>query len=482
MEFDSTQINYSAYYNTDEQVNSGLMAAYDPMGWCWFSGEEWWGASLKTWGNFASDDAITGGKDIGDQPSYQVVENYSLTQADPGGNLMNMWRFYFMGIYRSNVVIYNVKPESPYKKYALAQAKFCKAFYYFYLSRMFGGLPLIDKVPKPDESIDRASIDKTLEYIENLLLDAISNNDLGERSGMKDPVEGLATKASAQALLGKVYIYHKKYTDAIATLLNVANNNQYKLDAFWHIQNGGNLHGVESIFEINHSNVVGESNADVYLFGPRNIGSSAFNDTLNGGWGFNQPTQSLFDAFKAANDEIRFKSTILIGDSLVASFKKNKGPNFLGWENSITGYWDAKHCPDLRYNGSDFKRISNPEVILRLADVYLMLAESYVRTGDNANSLKYVNLVRARVLLAPLSTITLADVKNERRLELALEGERYFDLVRWTGDADKIDADNVLGPLGYTNGTPGIKTKGLFPIPQDEINATSGKLKQNDGY
>jgi hypothetical protein len=241
--------------------------------------------------------------------------------------------------------------------------------------------------------------------------------------------------------------------------------------------------------EINFSSGIGagyEGNNDYFLFGPR--GGVAFNDTISSGWGFNQPKQELVDAFNEQEDNVRLHATVFFSDTLQAWYNKYRGEvTPITWVSprEENGYWDRKHYPSKR-NATTVShvRMNNNDVILRLADVYLMLAEAYVRTGKSAEAIANINIVRERAGLSPLSSITLTDVKKERRLELALEGERYFDLVRWTGDADNIDADNVLGPLGYANGTPGTKTKGLFPIPQIEINSTYGenKLVQNEGY
>lgn len=486
LELESTQETADAYYQSDEQVNMALIAAYDPMGWVWR--QQQWGASLKTWGNFASDDAHAGGNDVNDQPTYQAADIYTVSPVDIGFNLESMWRAYFMGNFRANLILENVSPDTPFKKGAIAQAKFLKGFYYFYLSRMFGGLPILDHVPLPDEIIARSSYEETLNYVEKMLEEAIASGDLQTREGMTDPANGLATLASAQALLGKVYLYHKKYDKAIEVLKKVDANPNYRLeDQYWRIFKGNNSHGIESIFEINFSESLGagnEGNSDVYLMGPR--GGVTFNDTITSGWGFNQPTQALVDAFKAANDKVRLHATVLFSDSLQAWYDKTMGkPSPITWVSPKDGYWDRKHYPDptnaisLAHN-----RFTNNDIILRLADVYLMLAEASVRSGNNAEALKYVNKVRERARLPLLNAVTLADIKIERRLEMALEGERYFDLVRWTGDPDQIDADSVLGPLGYSTGTPGTKTKGLFPIPQSEINATYGenKLVQNEGY
>jgi starch-binding outer membrane protein, SusD/RagB family len=486
LELASTQETADAYYQSDEQVNMALIAAYDPMAWVWR--QQQWGASLKTWGNFASDDAYAGGNDVNDQPTYQAADIYTVSPVDIGFNLESMWRAYFMGNFRANLILGNVEPNTPYKENAIAQAKFLKGFYYFYLSRMFGGLPIIDHVPLPDEIIPRSTYDETLTYIETLLEEAIASGNLQTREGITDPANGLATLASAQALLGKTYLYHKKYDKAIEILKQVDSNPNYKLENdYWRIFKGNNKHGMESIFEINFSSGLGagnEGNSDVFLMGPR--GGVTFNDSITSGWGFNQPTQELVDAFMAENDMVRLHATVFFSDSLQASYNKTMGKESpITWVGAKDGYWDRKHYPDPNNAVSlAHNRFANNDIILRLADVYLMLAEAYIRSGNNGEALKYVNKVRERARLPLLNAVTLAAVKKERRLEMALEAERYFDLVRWSGDPDQIDADHVLGPLGYSNGTPGTKTKGLFPIPQSEINATYGenKLVQNEGY
>jgi starch-binding outer membrane protein, SusD/RagB family len=481
LDVDSTRQLASTYYKTDDQVMKGLEAAYNPMT---NTGDaNGWGTSLVIWGSVASEDAYSGGGGPTDQPGYQSADTYIASPSDPGVNLRYFWSNYFQGINRSNILITNVKPDDAFKKNAIAQAQFLKAFYYFYASRMWGGLPLMPTVPFPQDKFKRSTLDETYTFIEDLLITAINSGDLQVRSGGIDPANGFATKGSAQALLGKVYMYHaaidpKYYASAIPYLKAVADDDlNYKLDpAFWHIFSPTNRHGVESIFEINFTSQNGAyGNADSRLCGVRTIATQRINDTIDYGWGFNQPSQNLINAFNDQNDKIRMNATAFNADTVRVWHKAFRADS-LQYQFNVDGYWDRKHYINPHAAGGTWRTAANPQIVLRVGDIYLLLAEAYFQTGDAGSAATYVNKVRRRVALADKASVTLDDIKLERRLETALEGDRYWDLLRW-GDAEKI-----LGDLGYSAGTPGVKTHGLFPIPQEEIDRTKGSLLQNDGY
>jgi hypothetical protein len=480
-----------AYYLQKENVETILWTTYNFL---WVRTGPW-GNSHCAWSNFASDDAYTGGSDETDQMTYQQADAYIVTPADAGGNLITQWKVNFQGIYACNLLIDNVPDKDDYNRQAIAEAKFLKAFYYFELARMFGGLPLLKTTNTPENIVARSPYDETLEYIATLLREAIamkkldgSTPALQQRTTQSGPSNARATLASAQALLGKVYLYQKKYADAITILSEVDKNPNYALEASYNdVFRTSNKFGKESIFEISYSKSNGSKgealgNGEFQLFGPRPASLSQFDDDLLAGWGFDQPTQNLVDAYKSENDYIRLYQTTISCDSLQKIYQAyNKTTATITWQNSKDGYWDGKHLPRNSNRGTAWGNDLSNTVVIRLADVYLMLAEAYNRTSDDGNAQKYLNKVRARVGLPDVTKTgdALYDaIKLERRLELALEGERYFDLVRW-GDADK-----VLGPLGYSTGTPGTATHGLFPIPLPEINRTKGPnmLIQNDGY
>jgi len=321
------------------------------------------------------------------------------------------------------------------------------------------------------------------------LQNAISGLPAGP--GGVDP-DGLATIGSAQGLLGKVYMYQGKYTEAIEILEQVASNPEYSLepnyaDVFW----PGTKHGRESLFEINftasdpvpswdqYSNgtavftLCGIRTGEVGMGTPETV-------TFLWGWGMNQPTPKLAKAFDDMGDKIRKNNSIISNDSVLSVSPTT------AFQNSLTGYWDIKHIRRRGFFRSS-TQVNADIILLRLSDVYLLLAESYANKTDETNALRYLNLVRKRAGLADATggADLLTKIKKERQLELCLEGDRYFDLVRWGDAAAELTGEEYdAGGKNYTTGTPGVSTNGLFPIPQDEMNqiGSDPNFPQNQGY
>lgn len=476
------------YYKTEDQIVAAIVAAYDPLQWVGYGeGQGFWGNSPFTWGNVTSDDVVAGGNDPTDQIGYQNAAAHIVNADDVGNNLFANYRCYFKGIYRANLVIhYGSDPEfanSTVVKQAVAEAKFLKALYYFYLTRMFGDLPIIQDIPEIGQEYDRAPQADVLNYCVDLLKEAISGG-IQKRTSQKDPENGRATLGSAQALLGKIYVYQKNYTDAIKVLKEIESSGNYDLeDDFDKVFDADNEHGKESLFEINFilngpdqtscqaNPEIQESNFEIRLYGPR-TGVVDINGEINWGWGYCQPTQNLVEQY-TAEDTIRSHRTFISTDSL-----QKLGPTFVP-QNEITGYWNMKYAALDKNTDTQVNHFKNNYCILRYADVLLLLAEAYSQSGDDANALKYLNMIRSRAKVTLRTGLTgealFTAIKLERRLEMALEGERYFDLVRWG------DAAAALGAY-WTDGLPGEKSKGLFPIPLIELNTHQGKWQQNAGY
>ena len=469
------------FYQTESQLQQAMYGAYDPLQ------DIIWGGIPFMWGSVASDDAVAGGADPTDQKPYQMADRYTTSPVeDKEKDLIGFWRTRFKIIYRSNLILKFADETSTFGIKARAHAYFMKGLAYFELTRMFGGLPIIDKVANPEDKFGRSSQADTWTAIEGYLINAISS--LPERSGGTDP-DGLATKASAQTLLGKVYVYQKKYAEAIEVLEPVAQNSNYSLETdYAEVFNPANKHGKESIFEINFTSTDGGAIWDQYnngnacytLIGPRTGEVTIANATFEWGWGMNQPTPKLAKAFDDMGDMIRRNSSIISSDSIISV-----SPSTV-FANSLTGYWDLKHIRRKGFFVSS-TQVAQNIILLRLSDVYLLLAEAYANTSDETNALKNLNLVRKRAGLpdAAGGADLFTKIKKERQLELCMEGDRYFDLVRWGDAATELTGEEYdAGGSNYANGTPGTATNGLFPIPQDEMNTigTTSDFPQNPGY
>lgn len=296
-----------------------------------------------------------------------------------------------------------------------------------------------------------------------------------------DTESGRLTKGGAQAMLGKVYLFEGKKTEAATVLAQVngtpGGTNQYGnklLETYSDLWVFSNKFNSESLIEVSHTSAgnsdwgfwgsgADEGNSLNIMVGPRSYskpeGSSA--PDLPSGWSFNVATQDLYDVIKS---DPRFEATILDVKALKAAGEAD----YIGGYQD-TGYFLNKFTPrktDVRTGGGaaelNYKQNS---YIIRLADTYLMEAEAL---GSGARAQALLDAVRARVGL-PSVPVTLQAIKKERRMEFAGEGLRFFDLVRWG------DAATVLANRGFNAGTDEI-----FPIPTRELQGT--KLKQNPGY
>lgn len=467
----------TSFYQNEEEIFEALVAAYDVLQW---GGTDGWTMNVGLL-NAASDDCHAGGSDASDQPTWVAFDNFTL---DPFlGPQSGLWRKGFTGIYRANLVLEKLETveglSDEFKARTSAEAKFLRAFYNFDLMRFFGNIPLIDKVLPADEIYTQTQADPATVYalIESDLNDARNTFELPET--LPSSELGRITKGAATALLGKVILFQNnesRMAEAAMLFDEVINSGLYDLeDDFGDIFTNENEFGIESIFEINHSNNQRggwgnfgagdtEGNYAVQFFGMRDyVGPDYAN-----GWSFCPVTEGL--ATLMQNDP-RFSHTIIDGNAL-----RQQGASYTeGYQN--TNYFIRKYAAfqdDRALDGEPALNWGNNVREIRLADVYLMGAEAHNRSGDDAQARTYLNRVRTRVGLQPASGVgagLLEAIYRERQLELATEGHRFFDLVR-TGRAGA-----VLGSQGFTVGKNEV-----LPIPQTEIDITEGSLKQNPGY
>lgn len=465
-----------SYYKDQDQAYTGLVAAYDVM-----RKNSGGFENMITMMNAGSDDHFAGGGGSTDGAGIQSFSNYSIS---PTTIPASFWNDFYQGIFRTNILLVKlpgVPMDATTKARYTAEAKALRAFYYFNLVNLFKNIPLTTEPIAPDQfyNIIQAKPADVYLQIEKDLTDAIT----GLPGGLNIASEsGRFTKGAAQALLGKVYLYQGKNTLAVTQLALVngtpGSTNQYgnrllaNFNDLWVVSNKYNT---ESILEVAHSNIGNsgwgnwgsgsdEGNSVNVMVGPRGysrpVGSTAPN--LPSGWSFNVFTQEFYDLIKT---DPRFGATVL---DLKALKTAGQADYIAGYQD--TGYFLNKFTPrqsDVHTGAGDaVLNYKQNTYVIRLADTYLMEAEALGGTGARAQAL--LDAVRARVGL-PSVPVSLNAIAEERRLELAGEGFRFFDLVRTGKAASKLSS------RGFVAGKHEI-----FPIPYRELENT--KLVQNPNY
>jgi hypothetical protein len=461
----------SNYYSTPDEALTAVVAAYDPLVTETGGIDNTYSNPLGAL-NSASDDCYAGGGSSSDMPTWQAINNYTLTPALGPHN--EFWAIDFQGVNRTDVLLANLPKAvglsaDVLKRYT-AEGQFLRAHYYFDLVRLFKNVPLILTTLNITNVYDQpqATPEAVYAQIETDLKAAIT----GLPATVPATEGGRVTQGAAKALLGKVYLYEKKWADAAAILQDVNTNYGYKLlPNFGDVFSPKNKFNSESIFELVHSGSQSytwsnwnqfKSNIYTQMIGPRSYTGPIY---YGGGYGFNPVTTQLVTALKG---DPRYGYTVVNIDSLAKATNATYSPSYQN-----TGYFIQKYAPVLANKvttGTTDLNWPNDYIEIRLADTYLMEAEAELNGGgDQGRAQTLFNAVRARVGLAS-KPATLQNIYDERRLELATEGHRWFDLVRWG------QAPSVLASKGFKAGVNEI-----LPIPLNEtLNGT--KLKQNPGY
>lgn len=471
------------YYQTDKDAVTATYAAYDFLQ----AEYNWgWGSPLMV-KTLPSDESNAGGNGPADQPHYQALDKYTFESQNQG--VLWVWRVNYFGIYRANMVINRVKGETELQKRLIAECKALRAHFYFELAALWGDVPLILKELKTEEynSTPRSKRADVYAQLEKDLQEAIPLLPLKSAQPAIDRFR--ISKGTAQALLGKVYLYQQKWPQAAAQFNDVINSGEYELEPEFKDAFGKDTEfGKESVFEVPFSEDKAynwdnfpwgtfrqiESNIHVQLMGPReDYYKPAPGDSLKSGWGFNMPKPKLYNAYMAAGDEVRRKQTLMSEAELTAAGGKWSAPTAWDYE----GYLQRKYGAFATYTKDDKGAVAELNYgtnykLIRYADVLLMAAEAYYRAGDEDRARAELNRVRHRAKL-PETTASggalFTAIVNERFLELAFEGVRYLDLVRWGL------AVQELGPLGFK-----AKKHELLPIPNEDVRV--GNLTQNEGY
>ena len=458
------QENSENYFNSQSDYEDALVGVYDLLATTYLT---------NILGEIASDNSLCGGESPTDVLDWQQIDD--MTHTPDNGALRSIFQWMYAGISRANYIVeFQDKIDFDGKDQLLAENLYLRSYYYFELVKFFGDVPMYldGRISiEGSQSIDRTPKAQVYAQLEQDLTDAIPN--LPWQQGQS----GRVTKGAALALLGKIYLYQEKFSDAANAFDQVINSGQYQLVGnFSTIFLNSNENNSESVFEVQYFGGEGggfdcfqcvEGNVAVGFMGPRFSGGNF--SPFTSGFAFNPPTEELYNAYDET--DTRRDASILSLDAFVAE-RPNVTYN-IGNPVDFTGYYNKKYIPYAEANAGDTNLThSNNYRSIRYSDVLLMAAEAYNRGGiDDGRARNYVNLVRTRAGLIDIassgSNLT-QDIYKERRLELAGEGHRFFDQIR----------------TGQTNSIPGF-TPGkneVFPIPRIEIELAGNRWAQNPGY
>jgi len=411
-----------------------------------------------------------------DNPTMKELDNFSFTSSN--GLINDLWKGYFDIVSAANYAIHEMplyedaQPNSTDKLYThqcQGEAKAIRAYAYFNLTRAFGRVPIIDTVLTSEQLAQKkqATTRELYDFIEKDLREAISVLPEDYTADW----DGRINKYTAMAIKAKAHMYCNEW-DSVASLTDkiIASGRYGLMSKFRDVFSVDNENSVESIFEI-QSSTLGKTLGDqtfleyAYVQGPR--GNSPGNMQ---GWGFCTPSQNLVDFYNLRGETVRPSSTLLYrgtktpeGDS-IKTICTNPIYNGKVYTPSAYNNWN--------YNGYGFDHNIR---IIRYSDILLMFAEALVRgssveltSGMDASGA--INQIRFRAGLENIGGLSLQEIWDERRAELALEEDRFFDLVR-TGQAA-----TALQSKGFISGK-----NELYPIPSAQMQLNTN-LIQNNGY
>jgi hypothetical protein len=486
------------FYKTDNDAMQAIAAAY--YDWNGLHG------NLPMLLEMLSDDAWTGGPNRGDQVQFQYLNEYAFDSENEA--ISAVYSGLYTVIYDANLVIEKITPDTDVKKRCVAEAYFFRGWAHFYLGALWGTTPVVDHLLKPSEyAASNSETGALYAQAESDLNAAIGMNSLPSKTGINDAETSVRiTQEAAYAFLGKTCLFDGKKAEAAVALDKIIASQKYGL------YEGDYENLLKPVAEFCRESVL-ESNQvyDPNIFGPidasgvwRGYRNDQFNwnglatvySDIAKGYGFDNPRKNLSDAFKAHNaagggNDYRLEQSIKpysflkndLGIFTITGLHGNEGyfnwkMRFLNSEITVSlGGWDVWVQINWRY--------------MRYAEVLLLASEANLET-NNANALKYINEVRSRAKLNPLGSVTLEDIKKEKRFELCFEGARFLDLVRWGDAYDVLKNQGKEVMVFKTDETTAVEYSNpnggfvqgkheLLPFPAQE-RLLNSNINQNPGW
>lgn len=489
-------LDKGSYYSVEENILSASASLYLEV--------RGWEFNVLLCKNMLTDDFHAGGAARGDNKDLEQLNEFSFDTQQP--YVESMFKTYYSLVYKANVILESVDPTvSEVAKMAVAEAHVFRAWAYFDLITLWGNPPVVDHQLSPSEySVSNGETAELWKLVEEDLTAAISSGALPSKSSLDDKTTWRVTKEYAEALLGKAYLwmagelkddsYYAKSATEFDKIIKSEKYDLFKGAEFGDMAQMVYDMNCESIFESQRVNDNSNPNDNFTMYALMTGWRSDHMNIPDGVairncWGFMLPTKNLYAAFEKYEgaNSYRRKQTMKTFDEL-----SDMGVSITN-DMVSEGFWNWK----TRFVDSD---VTNGGWMLhrnvhwmRYAEVLLCAAEAHFRAGNAPKAAEYVNKTRDRAKLAPLPTVTLDDIKTEKRLELVGEAVRFQDLVRW-GDADKALAENgKTYPVCSASGAVTLKPTGRtvygfkagkhehLPYPYTET-MLNKNVKQNPGY
>lgn len=471
------QVSLDNLYSTEEGLISGVNGIYQPM-------QDLYENTMVQLAGRSSDDGWTWRKET-ESDIYNIDESFGLIETT--------WKGLYQGVTRANTVLAHMQMVESYssaemKSFIEGQSKFMRSFYYFNLVRFYGGVPLLlDEIKMPsDAELPRSSIAEVYAQIKLDLGDAINLLPI-KYSGGSGMEEGRATKYAALALLASVNLELEEWNDVVENTADIIGKGRL-LTNYADNFNGSNENGVGSIFEVQYGGDTGATTIDLrFIFSPSTMQGGAAtlptDDNLNGEGGSLSSGHGIVQEYESGDK----RRDVTLADYGLDNFLFPDQPK-----------------GSLLYVNKYFNEVDQPPSqstwnypVIRYADVLLMRAEALneVAYNPNGEAFNLLNEIRNNAGLASHDASSLVSqeefrmaLRKERRIELAFENKRYFDLNRWGILEPTIQFQmDVKGSLKFPNkrliAHPVTgKSYYLYPIPLVEFANNANLKDQNPGY